>query len=203
MVLRKVKSQLRQSTDWTSINVYETTLRVIAMISARIFTGSEKLAHDKDWIYTSVNFTRDLFQGGQDLKKWHPYLRPLVSRLLQSMRRLEKHRATARRMLFPILQARAEAEHKPGYERPQDTIQWMQDRSAYRKQFDFSEQCDVQLKLGLAAVHTTGITLTHIIYDLAAQQEYLGPLRKEARQVLESNHGVLTKQKPIEVAAYG
>lgn len=163
------------------------------MISGRIFTGSS-IARSEDWIYASVNFTVDIFQGGQELKRWNPLLRPLMFRLLPAMQRIAKHQATARRMLFPIFQARAEAEKEQGYQKPEDTIQWMQERSRHRTKFDFFEQSDVQLKLGLAAIHTTGTTLTHIIFDLAARPEYIEPLREEVRRVLEADHGALTKQ---------
>jgi cytochrome P450 len=113
--------------------------------------------------------------------------------MLPAMRRLAKHQVSARRILFPTLRARAEAEKKPGYQKPQDTIQWMQDRSQHKKYFNWYEQCDVQLKLGLAAIHTTGTTLTHIIFDLAARPEYMEPLREEVRRVLGEEKGSLTK----------
>ena len=70
----------------------------------------------------------------------------------------------------------------------------MQDRLQHRKDFYWLEQCDVQLKLGLAAIHTTGTTLTHILFDLAAEPEYMKPLREEVRQVLGEDLGALTKQ---------
>ena len=70
----------------------------------------------------------------------------------------------------------------------------MQERLRHRKDFYWFEQCDMQLKLGLAAMHTTGTLLTHILFELAAGPEYLKPLREEVRLVLGEDLGALTKQ---------
>lgn len=111
-------------------------------------------------------------------------------------------KATARRLLFPILEARereksaaagAGGGRKEGKEY-KDTIYWMQQRSSHIPTFDFREQAHVQLIIGLAAIHTTGMATTHMLYDLAARQEYVEPLRQEVEKVLGLEGGKLTKQ---------
>lgn len=106
-------------------------------------------------------------------------------------------KATARRLLFPILEAR-EKEKRAGGKKEEkeykDTIYWMQQRSSHIPSFDFKEQAHVQLIIGLAAIHTTGMATTHMLYDLAARQEYVEPLRQEVEKVLRLEGAKLTKQ---------
>ena len=174
-------------------------LRIVSMVSNRIFVTKE-VSRTEDWIASSIQYTADVFAGGQQLKKWHPWLRPLMFRLLAPMRRLETMKATARRLLFPLLEAREKEKHggrrgkmkkTPEYK---DTIHWMQERSAQIPTFGFTEQAHLQLIIGLAAIHTTGMATTHMLYDLAARQEYVEPLRQEVEKVLGQEGGKLTKQ---------
>ena len=178
---------------WKEVLLHEKVLRVVSMVSSRIFVTKE-VSRTEDWIQASIQYTADVFAGGQELKKWHPWLRPLMFRLLAPMRRLESMKATARRLLFPILEAR-EREKKAGKrEEYRDTIYWMQQRSRHIPTFDFKEQAHVQLIIGLAAIHTTGMATTHMLYDLAARQEYVEPLRQEVEKVLGMEGGKLKKQ---------
>ena len=178
---------------WREVQLHEKVLRIVSMVSSRIFVTKE-VSRSEEWIKTSIQYTADVFAGGQELKKWHPWLRPLMFRLLAPMRRLETMKATARRLLFPILEAREQDEKNGKKEEYKDTIYWMQQRSSHIQSFDFKEQAHVQLIIGLAAIHTTGMATTHMLYDLAARQEYVEPLRREVEKVLGMEGGKLTKQ---------
>ena len=164
------------------------------MVSNRIFVGPE-VSRQEDWIQASIQYTGDVFMGGQQLKSWHPLLRPLMFRLLAPMRRLEKMKATARRLLFPVLRAREASRLCEGssYKPPMDTITWMQERSAHIPTFNFREQSHIQLIIGLAAIHTTGMALTHMLTDLAAYPSYVPALREEIYNVMTQNDGHLTR----------
>jgi cytochrome P450 len=49
-----------------------------------------------------------------------------------------------------------------------------------------------QLTLTFAAIHTTTMTTTNILYTLATTPEYIGPLREEIQRVLSENDGQLS-----------
>ena len=104
-------------------------------------------------------------------------------------------KATPRRLLIPVFERRErQKDDGKGGVQYKDTIQWMQERSAHILSFDFREQAHIQLIIGLAAIHTTGMATNHMLYDLAARQEYVEPLREEVQRVLGQDGGKLTKQ---------
>jgi cytochrome P450 len=49
-----------------------------------------------------------------------------------------------------------------------------------------------QLTLTFAAIHTTTMNTTNILYTLATTPEYIGPLREEIQRVLSENDGQLS-----------
>lgn len=63
---------------------------------------------------------------------------------------------------------------------------------------DIHTQMDVQFPLCAASIHTTTATIVQCLFDLAAHRNYLPDLRQEAKEVLESCDGVLTKQAVIK-----
>jgi cytochrome P450 len=69
--------------------------------------------------------------------------------------------------------------------------QWMLDRSADQ---NFSVEVFAKAQLGLvfAAIHTTSLTTTNILYTLGATPEYIGPLREEIRSVIAEHDGTFT-----------
>jgi ent-kaurene oxidase len=81
-------------------------------------------------------------------------------------------------------------------EKPDDYLEWARTRldKLPNPQFRSVEfQAKLQLNLSMAAIHTTSLTLTHIIYDLAANPQYINELREEVKAVLEMTGGKLTK----------
>ncbi len=157
------------------------------------------IGRTETWISASVNYTMDIFGGAQRLRKWNPLLRPFVYRFLPEFRDRKTREINAYRLLLPLLQERAKAESEEGYKKPDDFIQWMQDRSRGKPSLDYNEQALLQLQLQLAAIHTTGATTTHIVYDLTAKPEYLQPLRDEVAEVLQRHDGHFTKQALTEM----
>ena len=184
--------------EWTPVQVYSKFLRIISIVVARAFVPPS-IGRTEDWIDCSVKYTGDVFGGGRALKKWNPLLRPVVYRFLKEFRDMRERELAAKRLMLPLLKERALAEKEPGYKRPNDFVQWMQDRSKGKPDFDFETQAILQLQLQLAAIHTTGMAMTHSIYDLAAHPEYIQPLRDEAHQVLRKHGGQFNKQALAEM----
>lgn len=180
--------------EWTPVDFHPKILRTISQIFGRLVV-TPAISRTEDWITSSVTFTSDIFSGGARLKKWNPLLRPIASKFLPEMCRINSHYASARRLLAPVLKERAEAAKKEGYQKPNDFMQWQQDRQRSKGEttLDFEEQSKVHLQLSLAAIHITGMATTRTVYDLAARPEYLEPLRNEVNKVLAEDDGVLTK----------
>ncbi|KAI9927419.1 hypothetical protein ASPWEDRAFT_175021 [Aspergillus wentii DTO 134E9] len=177
--------------EWSPIQLYPKLLRIIALLSGRVFVG-RPLCRDEEWIHSSVNFTVDCFAAREEVGKYHWILRPIVARFIPRVQAISRHLANARRLLKPILQERLEAMQKPDYVPPQDMIQFMMKNSGTRAS-DLTYQAFAQMSLSLAAIHTTSMNLTHLIYDLCAHPEYLEPLREELDAVMKQDGGILVK----------
>lgn len=138
--------------------------------------------------------------GSARLKQWTMILRPLLARLFKETRRVAQHHATARRQLVPILMARQESQKHTGYKKPNDMIQWIMDgASSERFPPSFGKQAELQLLIGLAGIHTTTLTCTHVLFDLAARPEYIAPLRHEVREVMAATGGSLEKKDLVKL----
>jgi cytochrome P450 len=162
---------------------------MIAMIAGRAFVGPT-LNRTEVWIQQMINFTIDIFQGGQKLKEWNWILRPLVQWFIPEMRRIREHHVKAARFLEPSIRARLAEEATEGYQKKNDAIQWLMDRSRKAKgTIDPREIAYYQLLFSFAAIHTTNGAALHMLYDLAARPEYVEPLREEVKQAWDESGG--------------
>ena len=86
-------------------------------------------------------------------------------------------------MLKPILDERLAKLDEPGFEAPPDLMQFVLDatkKNGEGRSLDY--QVNAIIGTGRAALFTTGITIYHLVYDLAARPEYVEMLREEARE---------------------
>ena len=79
-------------------------LRMIAMVAGRAFVGPQ-LNRTESWINQMIDFTIDIFQGGQKLKEWHWTLRPLAQWIIPEMHRVRDHHVEAVKYLEPTIRA--------------------------------------------------------------------------------------------------
>ncbi|KAB2573491.1 Cytochrome P450 monooxygenase paxP [Lasiodiplodia theobromae] len=181
--------------EFTPVTVYECLTRVAAILTGRVFVGAP-LNRNEQWLDATIDFTHDVYIGGSKLRKWNYLLRPIVARfLVPEIRKVWKHQETARHFLVPIMEERSAAQKRPGYKKPNDLIQWLMDNAAKEtKPTSFARLAELQLLASFAAIHTTSLTCTHVLFDLAARPEYIEPLREELDAV-EARFGTLhTKQ---------
>lgn len=180
--------------EWTAIAVHPKMLRIIAQLSGRIFVGPQ-VNRNEEWIKQAIGFTMDVFQGSVMIKSLHPAFRPIAQYFLPQVRRIHEHHTKAYRLLAPIFRSRARAEDKPGYQRPDDAIEWLKERSAKDNlDKDFQVHASGMLQLSMASMHTSAHAVTQPIFDLAARPEYLDPLREEVLRVFHEEGGKFTKR---------
>ncbi|KAL1636501.1 hypothetical protein SLS56_001084 [Neofusicoccum ribis] len=168
---------------WTPVVVYGKMLDIVAQVSARVFVG-EPLCRNPRWLELSKDYTLKAFQASRAIKQWKPWMRPLVHRFLPEMRELYSVRAEAIRFMAPIAQGRQELESKRD-----DFTEWMKNKSSVEFATHYEEQAYVQIQLALAAIHTTTMSITHMIYDLIEHPEYVEPLREELLSVISETGG--------------
>ncbi|RYP89830.1 hypothetical protein DL770_004041 [Monosporascus sp. CRB-9-2] len=179
------ETQFPPCDDWTPIDLHEKLLRVVAQASACIF-----------WLECSTKFATDVMTGGERLKQWHPWLRPVAQYFIPEMTRIRGDHRRALELLLPELRKRKAKLNDPDTSPHNDMIQWMQDRAKNigDKSFNEKELANLQMLTATAAIHTTRLAIIHALYDLAARPEYIEPLRNEILGVMKDGDGVLHKQ---------
>lgn len=132
----------------------------MAIVSGRVFIGPE-LCHDEAYITAAVNYTIDVVQALRAVQGLTPWQRWLKGSSLPEVKNLDKHEEEATRFLRPVITARRQAEREqPGYQKPNDMLQWLMDAQNFGERED-RELAKLQLTVSFAAIHTTTLTATN------------------------------------------
>lgn len=174
----------------------------MALVISLMLVGPE-LSRDEDWLSTMNDFVNQVFVGGWQLKKYSLFMRPIVARgLIPGIRQVWKHQDAARKFIVPMIQKRREAQAKAEatgevYEKPQDMVYWLMEGAKKtnppRSDGNVAELC---LMMNFAALHAAAVTLTNIVFDLAARPEYIAPLREEYAAA-NTKYGGFTEKQAI------
>jgi cytochrome P450 len=157
---------------------FPAVFRAVAIMTGRAFIGLE-LNRNEEWLHRSTSFMMDVYIAGAKLRQYSHFMRPFGARfLIPKIHQVWKHQQTARRPLVPIVRERTRCEaSKPGYQKPNDMIQWLMDNNSKQERpRSFEELAQLRLLVCFAALHTSTLALTHILFDLAARPEYIEPL---------------------------
>ncbi|KAI0888409.1 putative cytochrome P450 [Annulohypoxylon maeteangense] len=189
------ETQFPACEDWTPIDLHDKLLRVVAQASARIFVGYP-MCRSEEWLDCSTKFAIDVMTGGEKLKQWHPYLRPIAQYFVPEMTQIRGDHQRALDLLLPELNRRLAEPADPDSSPHNDMIRWMQERARKTgdNSFNNKELANLQMLTATAAIHTTRLAIIHALYDLAARPEYVEPLRNEILEVTKDSKGVLQKQ---------
>ena len=152
--------------------------------------GGVALSRHEEWTNTMINFTTDSFIAAQRLKDFPPYIRPIIKYFVPELAKLFKHFALADKLIIPILTER-EAKQKKAI----DLIQWMMENAEGRSHSVLSA---INLHVAFAAIHTSAVAITHIVYDLCAMPDYIEPLREEIQEAL-AGEGSPTKKALLKM----
>lgn len=166
----------------------------MAIVSGDIFVGPDYCRHEV-YLASAIDFTNDITAGAAQIKRWPKFMRSLVVRLklAPAVNRGQEHRRRMREFLEPMVEKRRQLV-KEGHPVPDDLLQWMVEKTTEHGITDVGHLTDMQLLLTLAAIHTTTLAATAMLYDLAVRPEVVQDIRKEIASVLEETNGVMTSQ---------
>ncbi|KAK5119704.1 hypothetical protein LTR85_007280 [Meristemomyces frigidus] len=191
-----------QCKDWTAVKIYPVLARIVAQISGRVLVGSE-LCRDEEWLRISIEFSTDAFGAARALRAGnkYPWSMLLDSYTSPSVARIREGRKKAAALLRPICEKRLASMSDPAWKRPNDGNQWLLDSHAHSGE-SIDEVVKSQLRLTMAAIHNTTMSITNDIFDLLAHPEYTECLREEVQQVLAEEGGwtkqALTKMRKLD-----
>ncbi len=146
--------------DWKEINIHQKLLRIVAMVSGRVFIGPE-LCRSEKYLDAAINYTMDVMGAQRAVQKMRPWLRPFLAQKLPQVTRLDQRIEEADAFMRPLIERRKEASKESELEKPDDMLQWMIDGQDKYTDSNSQNLAKVQLGLGFAAIHTTTLTATN------------------------------------------
>ena len=81
------------------------------------------------------------------------------------------------RIMKPIIQENLR--HIEADTAPNNMSTWNLRNSTKKQRLNLEIQAQMQLMVSMAAIHTTSMTVTNVMYDLAARPQYIEPLQNE------------------------
>ncbi|KAH6875624.1 cytochrome P450 monooxygenase-like protein [Alternaria rosae] len=210
IIFSEVQAAMRQHLppcdDWTEVCINSQLMKIIAQVSGRIFVGPA-LSQDPDYLDIRCTFTKVLGDAVTAVKRMRPWLRPFLASGLPEIKKLRAIEKRAAKHLEPIVRERIEAEkNDPNWQKPEDLMQWLLTRTSQQGHAVTVESAaTLQLGLIFAAVHTTTLSATNIVYSLASTPEYIQPLREEIASAIADNGGEFTSralQQMVKLDSY-
>ncbi|KAG8162698.1 hypothetical protein KVR01_007176 [Diaporthe batatas] len=189
-----INSEIPPCKEWTPLTIFPILLRVVAIVSGDIFVGPDYCRHEV-YLASAIDFTNDITAGAAQIKRWPKFMRGLVVKLklAPAVNRGQGHRRRMREFLEPMVAKRRQL-MREGHPVPDDLLQWMVEKTGEHGITDVGHLTDMQLLLTLAAIHTTTLSATAMLYDLAMRPEVVHDIREEIASVLEETNGVMTSQ---------
>ena len=174
------------SDNYTDVPMAEIILESVARASNRINAG-KALSKNKEWVKTTIEYADAGFVAALKIKKYPYYIRYLVAPFVPEIQQIKRHHELARKVIVPIINQR-EAE----LSKPADFLQWMIN-GAKGSERDKNFIAEIQLKITLAALHTSAAPPMQLVYDLCHRPGIIQPLREEIENVMKE-YGSLNKQ---------
>lgn len=188
--------------EWTAVKPYHIFARIVALISGRVLVG-EELCRNESWIRLSMEFSSHAFGAARKLRAGnkYPWSMMLASYTEPAVAGILARRKEAEDLLRPICEERLRRQNDPKWQRPHDGIQWLLDSHSHSGE-SVDEVVKSQLRLTMAAIHNTTMSVTNDLFDLLEHPEYVEILREEVQSVLEEEKGwtkqALTKLRKMD-----
>ncbi|EJD07458.1 cytochrome P450 [Fomitiporia mediterranea MF3/22] len=170
--------------DWVAILALDTVRSLVCRASNRIFVGVP-LCRDPVYTDLSTNFTVDIMKTVYMMNDTPAVLHPIIAALFNPTARSVRQ---AMKLLRPILEERFRMYDENGDDwpgKPVDMISWLIDEAPNNEKRSVRELTLRLLSVNFTAIHTSSNSFTHALLHLAAEPQYIGPLRKEIEQVIK------------------
>ena len=188
--------------DWKEIPLYGTTLSMVSRVANRVIIGSS-LCRNEDFLSNSRSFMTDIMRTGVILRFTPNWLRPVVGPLAALPNQWHYHRAA--KHSIPVITERLSnfrrMKQDPNFkwDAPNDYLSWFITLALAENREDELTVDMISrriMPIEFAALHTTTISITNCLLDMASSDpslQFLEGIRQEAASILAENDGRLTK----------
>ncbi|OCH88082.1 cytochrome P450 [Obba rivulosa] len=170
------------SDGWTKVRAYNSIQEIVCRVSNRLFVG-KPTCRIPEYCKVNITFTIDVVKCAAIINLFPDILKPMLTSVQRSIDRAQTH-------LKPIITERFQmmAQYGDAWpDKPNDFLQWLMDVAEGEERTVRALVLRI-LVLNFAAIHTSSNTFTHALYYLAANPEYIQPLREEVEEVV-AEHG--------------
>lgn len=170
--------------DWTEVDIQEILVRIIALVSGRVFVGLP-MSRTEEYIDCIIMYTMNVWYCVPDIR-WYPeFLRWMTKYISPRVIKVHKSLDIMKRLMKPIIEENLKHMEDKNTAPPNMCL-WNLKNSTTDQRKNLDIQAQMQLSVSMASIHTTSMTVTNAIFDLAARPEYIQPLREEIKQVKAS-----------------
>lgn len=152
--------ELPKGSEWEEVDIHHVLLRVVAMVSGRVFIGPE-LCRTEEYMDAAINYTTDVMAAQRAVQNLRPWLRPLLAGRLPQVQKLDQRIKEADAFMNPFIEKRKASVAGGQEERHDDMLQWLMDSQGAFPDKASQNLAKSQLGLGFAAIHTTTLTATN------------------------------------------
>ncbi|EGN95203.1 hypothetical protein SERLA73DRAFT_77211 [Serpula lacrymans var. lacrymans S7.3] len=186
--------------DWVKLPAFNAIMDVISRASSRVFVGLP-LCRDHDWRSWNIQFALDIAYTALTLKIFPKFMTPyVIFPLTDTISPMFRRRLIAKcftcipadiargmNHLGPIIKERQRYLDEFGSEwadKPNDLLSWLMDEAQGEERSIRSLTLRVYA-ISFAAIHTSSTIFTHALFQLAANPQYVQPLREEVMTIVE------------------
>lgn len=142
------------------------------------------MSHNEEWLHLSIDYTLVIFEAARALSLWPKPLRHIVVWFIPECVKLRATTKRARDIIGEVVARRNVARRQPGYEQPNDAIEWLEE-TANGRDYDL---VGILLGLAIAAIHTTTDLTKQCLIDLSQRPAFVEELRTEVSEVLQTGN---------------
>ncbi|EMD42271.1 hypothetical protein CERSUDRAFT_110800 [Gelatoporia subvermispora B] len=167
---------------WVKVHAISTMADIVARASNRVFVGLPYCRNSK-YLKLATNFTIDVMKGGVILNLTPSFLRSFVARHFVPTTRTNM---LTSEIITPLIEERRRLQQEHGInwiDKPNDMLMWLMDE-AEGNDTRIRNLIKMLLGINFAAIHTSSNSVTHALFHLAAQPEYMQPLREEVETII-------------------
>ncbi|KAI0714854.1 cytochrome P450 [Earliella scabrosa] len=175
------------TSDWVTVSAMQTAEKLVVRAASRAFIGLP-ICRKPEYLDLIVRFTHSV-ANSWILTQCFPMISGPPLRLGPYLSGVPKTMDAVIELVKPEIHQRRKKLEQLGEDwedKPDDMLQWCIEEAIAKGYADESIVLRI-LSTNFAALHTSTLSLTHALYDLAAHPECLEPLREEVETVVASD----------------
>ncbi|PCH44104.1 cytochrome P450, partial [Wolfiporia cocos MD-104 SS10] len=171
--------------EWVKLPGYATITQIVAQVSNRAFVGAPT-CRNQEHLDIIINFTGGVAKARFILGFVPHFLKRFVGTVLPWSRNAMKRFKALIRNVVEQRQSELRKHGKDWTDKPCDLLTWLVE-GAQETGGSTDLIAEALLVTNFLATHTSSSSLTHALYSLAANQQYLQPLREEVEAAVKTD----------------